>query len=160
MGASSGQNGEPGPGLFPGNNTPAANFFTGNQGTGKGSGGLGMPQQANPAISPFIMQLLQARLGQMGMGGQQPLSQGLFSGGQSPGMVAQRQQEAQVQQQIAQRQQQAAMAAQKPADTPLSSSAWYMQQYPGYSNPMEAMRDFNSSSGSQQQYQQYLNGYR
>ncbi len=108
MGVSGGQSGQPFSGLF-----------SGNEGTGKGSGGLGMPQQASPAISPYIMQLLQARLGPWA----QQLSQGLFSGGQgqnfnpqSPGMIAQRQQEAQIQQQIAQRQQQAAAPiAAKPA---------------------------------------------
>lgn len=104
------------------NNAPldgTAQRMAGNMGTGKGSGGQGQIQQGNPAISPFLMQLLQNRLGL----GSQHLSQGLFSGNpsqnfnpQSPGMLAQQQQEAQVQQQIAQRQQQAvAKAAQKQA---------------------------------------------
>ncbi len=152
MGFSSGQNGEPMPGLFPGNNTPAANFFTGNQGTGKGSGGIGTPQQANPAISPYIMQLLQARLGQMGMGGQQPLSQGLFSGGQSPGMIAQRQQEAQVQQQIAQRQQQAAATqslANKIKTPPLGFQEWADANV----NPASYR---NGNMGAMDAYQNYL----
>ena len=98
---------------FAGGTPQTSNPVIGNQGTGKGSGGLGAPQQANPALSPYIMQLLQARLGPWA----QQLSQGLFSGNpsqnfnpQSPGMVAQGQQEAQIQQQIVQRQQQAAMA--------------------------------------------------
>ena len=121
-----------------GGSSQTSNPIAGNQGTGKGSGGLGTPQQANPALSPYIMQLLQARLGPWA----QQLSQGLFSGGQgqsfnpqSPGMIAQRQQEAQVQQQIAQRQQQAAMAAAAAASAPTPNKPRIIGTNNSYYNP-------------------------